>query len=181
MISLASILNLTICVVVSRNSCFFFNAKIEIYNLNSLQSHPSLSFEGRSRLCRCLNYKKLSLEACKDLAMNPRIPPTIAVQALASQHPATNQTDDQFVSDGSSINCNSMETAMNDYQLVPYKNKDEDDGSKSDTETNVSLERMQWRVVELEKVCREMKGQMARMVKLAPHQHNSRPSLPRMC
>ncbi|KAK7407773.1 hypothetical protein VNO78_09843 [Psophocarpus tetragonolobus] len=54
---------------------------IDIY----LQSHPMLAFEERSRLCRCLNYYKLSFEACKDLAKNPRIPPMVAMQALISQ------------------------------------------------------------------------------------------------
>lgn len=54
---------------------------IEIY----LGSHPTLPLEERSTLCRCLNYDKLSLEACKDLAKSPRIPPRIAVKALASQ------------------------------------------------------------------------------------------------
>ncbi|KAI3453278.1 hypothetical protein Pfo_009941 [Paulownia fortunei] len=153
---------------------------IDIY----LESHPALSLEERSRLCRCLNYKKLSLEACKDLAKNPRIPPRIAVEALASQHSSIQTAE--FVNDDSSSLSTSTKGVnnTNDYQLVLYKHND-DGKSKSDTEslpeeeeTKVNLERMQWRVVELEKVCREMKGQMARMVKLAP-QHN-RP-LPRLC
>ncbi|KAJ6312099.1 hypothetical protein OIU77_013783 [Salix suchowensis] len=55
-------------------------------NLAIGMSHPTLSFEERSRLCGCLNYAKMSLEACKDLAKNPRIPPNIAVQALKLQH-----------------------------------------------------------------------------------------------
>ncbi|KAK3222481.1 hypothetical protein Dsin_009506 [Dipteronia sinensis] len=47
-----------------------------------LQSHPRLSLEERSKLCRCLNYEKLSLEACKELAKNPKI----TIEALISQH-----------------------------------------------------------------------------------------------
>ncbi|CAN8258727.1 unnamed protein product [Cochlearia groenlandica] len=54
---------------------------IDIY----LESHPNLSSEERTKLCRCLNYKKLTLETCKQLAKNPKIPPNIAVQALKSQ------------------------------------------------------------------------------------------------
>ncbi|KAL8053253.1 hypothetical protein ABFX02_05G058800 [Erythranthe guttata] len=156
---------------------------IDIY----LESHPSVSLEGRSKLCRCLNYKKLSLEACKDLAMNPRIPPRIAVQALASQHPsaATLKTD-EFASDNDgSIAGSTSCHKIDDYQLVMYKNNESDDGrSKSEEgeeeeeEMKTNLERMQWRVVELEKVCREMKGQMSRMVKLSPQQNRH---LPRMC
>ncbi|KAL0446578.1 UNVERIFIED_CONTAM: BTB/POZ domain-containing protein [Sesamum latifolium] len=151
---------------------------IDIY----LQSHPALSLEERSRLCRCLNYEKLSLETCKDLADNPRIPPRIAVQALGYQH-STTQTM-EFVNDDDSSSLSSRSKGANngnDYQLVLYKGNG--DQSKSGTlcspeEMKVNLERMQWRVVELEKVCREMQGHVARMVKLAP-QHN-RP-LPRLC
>ncbi|XP_057773966.1 BTB/POZ domain-containing protein At3g19850 [Salvia miltiorrhiza] len=142
---------------------------IDIY----LQAHPSLSLEERSRLCRCLNYEKLSLEACKDLAKNPRIPPRIAIQALSSQ-----RTNVQ--SESSEFDDESGNKKGKDYQLVVYKNEETETESSSEDkeEMKTNLERMQWRVVELEKVCREMKGQMARMVKLAP-QHN-RP-LPRLC
>ncbi|KAL3830659.1 hypothetical protein ACJIZ3_019461 [Penstemon smallii] len=117
-----------------------------------LQSHPALSLEERSRLCRCLNYEKLSLEACKDLAKNPRIPPRIAIQALSSQH-----SNIQIIDDDEDIKNNNC-------QLVLY------DHHKLNTEEHmkVNLERMQSRVVELEKVCREMKGQMRKMVKIAP-------------
>ncbi|CAH2036315.1 unnamed protein product [Thlaspi arvense] len=54
---------------------------IDIY----LQSHPNLSPEDRTKICRCLNYKKLTLESCKQLARNPKIPPDIAIQALKSR------------------------------------------------------------------------------------------------
>ncbi|KAK6146563.1 hypothetical protein DH2020_020432 [Rehmannia glutinosa] len=150
---------------------------IDIY----LESHPSLSLEERSRLCRCLNYKKLSLEACKDLAKNPRIPPRIAVQALASQH--SNIQPAEFVNDDSS-SLSSTNKDINDYQLVLYKHNDsvkilsDEENLAEGEEMKENLERMQWRVVELEKVCKEIKGQMARIVKLGP-QHN-RP-LPRLC
>ncbi|KAJ6357360.1 hypothetical protein OIU78_005254 [Salix suchowensis] len=62
-------------------------------NLAIGMSHPTLSFEERSRLCGCLNYAKMSLEACKDLAKNPRIPPNIAVQALKLQHSKIPESD----------------------------------------------------------------------------------------
>ncbi|KAK6122507.1 hypothetical protein DH2020_043750 [Rehmannia glutinosa] len=150
---------------------------IDIY----LESHPSLSLEERSRLCRCLNYKKLSLEACKDLAKNPRIPPRIAVQALASQH--SNIQPAEFVNDDSS-SLSSTNKDINDYQLVLYKHNDnvksvsDEENLAEGEEMKENLERMQWRVVELEKVCKEIKGQMARIVKLGPQQN--RP-LPRLC
>ncbi|KAJ4867102.1 BTB/POZ domain-containing protein [Raphanus sativus] len=54
---------------------------IDIY----LQSHPNLTPEDRTKICRCLNYKKLTLETCRQLARNPKIPPDIAIQALKSR------------------------------------------------------------------------------------------------
>ncbi|KAL1192611.1 BTB/POZ domain-containing protein [Cardamine amara subsp. amara] len=54
---------------------------IDIY----LQSHPNLTPQDRTKICRCLNYKKLTMETCKHLARNLKIPPEIAVQALRSR------------------------------------------------------------------------------------------------
>ncbi|XP_010557566.1 PREDICTED: BTB/POZ domain-containing protein At1g50280 [Tarenaya hassleriana] len=54
---------------------------IDIY----LECHPNLSLEDRTELCRCLNFKKLTLETCKQLSRNPKIPPIITVHALKSQ------------------------------------------------------------------------------------------------
>ncbi|VVA14721.1 PREDICTED: BTB/POZ [Prunus dulcis] len=143
---------------------------IDIY----LESHPSLSFEERSRLCRCLNYEKLSLGACKELAKNPKIPPRVAMQALMSQQskitPPTPRPKQQCVN----------------YEMIVYKGDADDEESLAEEgkmEETLNLQRMQWRVVELEKLCRQMKGQMSRMVK---HNHvlatptHARP-LPRLC
>lgn len=137
-----------------------------------LQSHPALSLEERSRLCRCLNYEKLSLEACKDLAKNPRISPRIAVKALASQ------------------SCSTIPTIKdNNSQLVLYKTNKSDHQSSSTSSDHQSLQeeeheymrlhlqKMQWRVVELEKICKDMKGQMTKMVKNGTHTK----ALPRLC
>ncbi|KAL6579366.1 hypothetical protein OROMI_009582 [Orobanche minor] len=166
----------------ARDSFDYVYRAIDIY----LESHPALSLEERSRLSRCLNYEKLSLEACKDLAKNPRIPPRIAVQALlASQH-STIQTPDS-----SSPGSKSRDIVVNnsEYQLVLYKNEGGNAKSTSDTEKSllegeemrVNLERMQWKVVELENVCREMKGQMAKVVKLGPQYNTTSWLLPRLC
>ncbi|KDP22965.1 hypothetical protein JCGZ_01662 [Jatropha curcas] len=115
-----------------------------------LQSHPTLPFEERSRICGCLNYEKLSLEACKDLAKNPRIPPNIAVEALKSQK---------------------CQLEEDDYNM----NKDNED-------MKINIQKMQRRVGELEKACREMKGQMSWLVKrnviIAPSHSRT---LPRLC
>ncbi|XP_021719853.1 BTB/POZ domain-containing protein At3g19850-like [Chenopodium quinoa] len=149
---------------------------IDIY----LESHPTLSFEERSRLCRCLNYEKLSLEACKDLAKNPRIPPRVAVQALASQkhanyEPPTKANQLEYYCESPSIN------KSNNKQIVVYGSEgattqryhddgveDDDDDeciSQGSEEMKLNMQRMQWRVLELENLCKEMKSQMSKMVK----------------
>lgn len=145
-----------------------------------VQSHPAVPLEERSKLCRCLNYEKLSLETCKDLAKNPRIPPTIAIQALRSQH--SNICTSDLVDEDEYVETLKSKSKVNkrtkDYQMVLYNNSDEKKSCQPEKEVKVNLERMQGRVVELEKVCREMRVQMARMAKMSPQQNRQ---LPRMC
>lgn len=166
-----------------------------------MQSHPCLSVEERTRICRCLNFKKLSLEACKELAKNPRIPPRVAVEALAAQSRSTSyRITDSPALDPSHLNHDHAhaqsyypsnyydQTMINipikrHSQMVMYRGgrpmmnddidtnfeDDEDQGMISVAEENdmmrLNLERMQRRVMELEKVCKGMKGQMSRMGK----------------
>ena len=126
-----------------------------------MQSHPTLSSEERSRLCsRCLNYEKLSLEACKDLAKNPKIPPKVAVQALVaqSQQCSSIASTPEFV----------YESPIKSHaQMALYNSFDADSTSVSEEneDLRLNLQRMQWRVVQLERSCMEMKGQMSRMAK----------------
>lgn len=181
--------------------------------LNCMQSHPNLSMEERSRLCGCLNYTKLSLEACKDLAKNPRIPPRVAVQALASQKHAnyespkfadqldycyysqTSPTKNNHRNSNSSSNSNNSNSNNNRRQIVVYgsegattphhhhhhEHDDEEDYCHHDDDHNdhdhecvsngssldmkLNMQRMQYRVLELENLCKEMKGQMTKLVK----------------
>lgn len=175
-----------------------------------LESHPCLSLEERSRLCRCLNYEKLSLESCKELAKNPRIPPRVAVEALAAQSRRYNSNNNDGINniaitaaaatkddhheyyysfannyESSSSSSISPSKSHKYYQMVLYNggaggaaNTDikktdqeriniisEENMIKDDEEMRLNLQRMQWRVLELEKVCRKMKGQMSRMGK----------------
>lgn len=136
---------------------------IDIY----LEAHPNVSQEERTRLCRCLNYEKLSLEACKDLAKSPRIPPRIAMQALVAQQ--------------SKIHSKSI--ISNAPNMVDTDMEDSSDTSEDKEEMKLNLHRMQFRVLELEKICKEMKGQMSKIVKnrfiKSPLTHN-RP-MPKLC
>ncbi|XP_008803632.1 BTB/POZ domain-containing protein At3g19850 isoform X2 [Phoenix dactylifera] len=123
-----------------------------------LESHPKLTSEECMRLCQCLNYEKLTLEACKDLAKNRRIPPGVAVQALAAQQ--SKLRIKSYIADGLDpaatprlARC----TAGAEAERISPELLDEKEKLK------LNLQRMQNRVMELEKVCREMKGQMSKM------------------
>lgn len=131
------------------------------------QSHRGLSFEERSRLCRCLNYEKLSFEVCKELAKNPKIPPKIAVQALISQKSKIPTKDHQLVYKNPSTNSSHQMVLKKDINLHSFSKEDKD-------HMKLSLQRMQRRAVELEKACMVMNGQMSEMVR-----HNR--NFPRLC
>lgn len=133
---------------------FYFHNRIKFSHFRTnyeLQSHPMLAFEERSRLCRCLNYNKLSFEVCKDLAKNPRIPPMIAMQALISQQTKI-PSSDLIIEESEIINPSQI--------ILHYDKTDSFLEEKEDMRQN--LERMEWRVKELEILCKEMKVQMSR-------------------
>ncbi|KAF7012251.1 hypothetical protein CFC21_026459 [Triticum aestivum] len=102
-----------------------------------LGSHAELTVEERATLCRCLNYEKLTLEACKELARNRRIPPRIAVQALSLQRPL-----------------NAHQSPLSS----PTPKRVVSDDEKEKETLRMNLRRMQGRVAELEMVCKEMRG-----------------------
>ncbi|KAE9620295.1 hypothetical protein Lal_00019127 [Lupinus albus] len=141
-LKISKFLGVAECLPDSARECFdgVYRA-IDIY----LESHPRSTFEERSRLCRCLNYSKLSFEVSKDMAKSPRIPPRIAMQALISQKTKIPTTE--FVPERSK---------MNPSQILLYN---EDNNTES-----FILEKMQRRVVELEKLCKEMDGHLSKLV-----------------
>ncbi|KAK1390270.1 BTB/POZ domain-containing protein [Heracleum sosnowskyi] len=196
---------------------------VDIY----LESHPCLSLEERSRLCRCLNYKKLSLEACKDLAKNPRVPPRVSVEALAAQSRSANygtstthdspalapspknhdhidhsyyyssnyRNYDQITMRNDPVKSHNQRVMYNgtNESMINHKNNsdttecDQDpknNAAEENDEMRLNLQRMQRRVLELEKVCRKMKGRMSRMGKNASSpmiSHSKSKVLPRLC
>lgn len=139
------------------------------------QSHPNLSMEERSRLCRCLNHEKLSLETCKALAKNPRVPPRTAVEALKCQARGGGCLGEEETTTMAMVAGEEDDQSSSGYysecQRVLSSSSFESEGCSSGTgqdnnqEMKLNLQRMQWRVVELEKVCREMKSNMSSLVR----------------
>ncbi|KAL2329104.1 hypothetical protein Fmac_022531 [Flemingia macrophylla] len=139
---------------------------IDIY----LESHPTITFEERSRLCRCLNYSKLSFEASKDLAKNPRIPPRVAMQALISQQSKISTSD--YVTDSPRMKSSHIVLFNKKANRVSFSQEKED--------TRLNLDRMHWGVIELQKL-RKMKGNVPKLltrdVLLNPARTSSSPRL----
>lgn len=149
--------------------------------------------EERSRLCRCLNHEKLSLETCKALAKNPRVPPRIAVEALKCQARGAgcSREEETTAMAAGEEDDQSSTGYYSECQRVLSSNSFESEGCSSSTgqgqgnsqDMKLNLQRMQWRVVELEKVCREMKSNMSSLVRQTaitspPTYHRA---LPRLC
>ncbi|KAH0934426.1 hypothetical protein HID58_011543 [Brassica napus] len=154
---------------------------IDIY----LESHPNLSSGDRTKLCRCLNYKKLTLEICKQLAKNPKIPPSIAVQALKSQQ-LSNETLPDSREDKIKLNKtrNSRKYLEEKPILVRLKGFGISERlvDRFEDDRRVDLERRHWHKVmdHSEKVCKEKKSEI--VSRLATHGHfHSSSNFPRLC
>ncbi|XP_074563341.1 BTB/POZ domain-containing protein At3g19850-like [Curcuma longa] len=137
-----------------------------------LQSHPGLSGEEVANLCRCLNYEKLTLESCKDLAKNRRIPPGIAVQALASQRSKLH------IGSTTTTTTTTITTTIETTPCSPAAAPDDEEKDRMREE----MQRMEKKVKELEKVCKSLKGRMTMMAKKSlSHGNISRGGMPKLC
>uniref|UniRef100_A0A0D9X013 NPH3 domain-containing protein n=1 Tax=Leersia perrieri TaxID=77586 RepID=A0A0D9X013_9ORYZ len=170
---------------------------IDVY----FQVHTRVTEEEKMRICKGINYEKLSPECCKHLARNAGFPTRAAVQALASQHTVLKtllRGDHHHLKPLSS----SLPPATAKHAGVGGGEDDDDDlagggagqvvlyarrleMSIESQNLRSLLDGMHWRVMELEKVCSRMKSQMGKM-KAARRggggggRASSR-SLPRMC
>ncbi|XP_016470350.1 BTB/POZ domain-containing protein At3g22104-like isoform X1 [Nicotiana tabacum] len=146
--------------------------------------HSGLCEEEKMKICSGLNYEKLSSEACNHLAQNKKFPSKSAGQALITQQvklksllQETNQAS-PYVDSHCSF-AEAENTGKEDQQIVLYAGKL--DLSTENEKLKVHLQGMQCRVLELEKVCRKMQNQMAKMLKSRVSSHNNARSLPRLC
>ncbi|XP_042516595.1 BTB/POZ domain-containing protein At3g22104-like isoform X2 [Macadamia integrifolia] len=169
----------------SRDSYDGIYKAMDIY----LEAHPKLSEEEKMKICCALNYEKLSLEAFNHLTRISKFPSRTAVQALISQHPKLKS----FLGDTNHLECIvdspcsfiekgiTGREAQDDEQVVLYARKL--DISMENEKLRVHLQGMQWRVMELEKVCKKMQTQMEKLTKsrLSSPSSTKSKSLPRMC
>lgn len=149
--------------------------------------HSGLSEEEKTKICCALNHEKLSAEACIHLSQNTKFPSKSAVQALISQQSklksllhATNTTKSCVGSPCRATEVgNETKKGESEEQVVLYAGKL--DLSSDNKNLRVHLQGMQWRVMELEKVCRKMQIQMAKIMKSRAPSHGHTRSLPRLC
>ncbi|KAG8099726.1 hypothetical protein GUJ93_ZPchr0013g35605 [Zizania palustris] len=162
---------------------------IDVY----FQVHTRLTDAEKMKICKGINYEKLSPECCKHLARNTSFPTRAAVQALASQHTVL-----KSLLRGGSSGQHLKPVSPPD----PATGKPRDDGDLGGgggqvvlyaRRLDLSLENqnlrslvdgMHWRVMELEKVCSRMKTQMTKMKaarRAAAGGRATARSLPRMC
>lgn len=62
-----------------------------------------------------------------------------------------------------------------------YSGSDKESFSEENGDVKLNLQRMQKRVVELESVCREMKGQMTKLVRHTVFTPTQARTLPKLC
>ncbi|KAK6157255.1 hypothetical protein DH2020_011503 [Rehmannia glutinosa] len=145
--------------------------------------HSGLSVEQEAKVCLGLNYEKLSSEAFNHLAQNSKFPSKSAVQALVSQQRKLK-----------SLLQNSNQSTLADSLPISFETEKEDEGSKQivlyakrlnlcdeNEKLKAHLQGMQWRVVELENLCRKMQIHMTKMMKSRMSSQSNAKSVPKLC
>ncbi|KAF3320892.1 BTB/POZ domain-containing protein [Carex littledalei] len=140
------------------------------------QVHTRLTEEEKTKICSVIIYEKLTSEFCKQLTKNPKFPPRTAIRALASQHSMLRS----LLHESNAQPLKSISRNYDDDQVILYAKRV--DLTMENENLKAVLEGMHWRVMELEKICGKLKGQMTNMK--SSRKHSSivcRSSLPRLC
>jgi len=150
--------------------------------------HTQLSQEERLKICCGLNFEKLSPQACLHLSQNKKFPSKSTVQALISQQsklknllhviPSTSSYNDSPCSSSGAAAQKGKKDKTSE-QVVLYSGNF--DLSTDNEKLKAHLQGMQWRVMELEKFCRKMQIQMAKITKSKASGHSYAKSLPKLC
>ncbi|MBA0613946.1 hypothetical protein Godav_014300 [Gossypium davidsonii] len=157
---------------------------IDVY----LEVHAGLSEEEKLKICCALNYEKLSSDACVHLSQNAKFPSKSSVQALVSQQLKLKNLLQGTKNSKSDMDspCKLNETrgkakkGEGSEQIVLYSGRLDISGDNENLRAH--LQGMQWRVIELENLCKKMQAQMAKLMKSkTPTTHSTARSLPRLC
>ncbi|KAG9454286.1 hypothetical protein H6P81_007190 [Aristolochia fimbriata] len=153
-----------------------------------LEVHSGLSEEDKMKISSVLKFEKLSAEACRHLAQNSKFPSRTAIQALISQQTKLKNllqdvdplksVHDTSYSFSTKSTSEKAESCDGD-QVILYAKKL--DLSTENENLEAHLQGMQWRVLELEKICRKMQVQMAKIMKSRLSSSGNPRSLPKLC
>lgn len=147
-----------------------------------------MSEEEKVKVCCALNYEKLSSDACVHLSQNAKFPSKSSVEALFSQQLKLKNLLQGTKNSKSDMDspCKLNETRAKakkgegSEQIVLYSGRLDISGDNENLRAH--LQGMQWRVIELEKLCKKMQAQMAKLMKSkTPTTHSTARSLPRLC
>ncbi|KAF3777528.1 BTB/POZ domain-containing protein [Nymphaea thermarum] len=151
-----------------------------------LEVHAGLSEEDKVKICRVLNHEKL--EACKHITKNSNFPSRAAIQAVISQQSKLKSLLEGYDHFSSDINTTPLSYKSKVSKSTCHEVGDQIvllakkvDLSMENEKLKAHLQGMQWKVIELEKMCKKMQNQISKMMmknKVASH-GNAR--LPRLC
>ncbi|XP_074562978.1 BTB/POZ domain-containing protein At3g22104-like [Curcuma longa] len=147
-----------------------------------LEVHTQLLEEEKTKLFCAINYEKLSSESCKHLAKNSKFPSRTVIRALVSQQRKLRsllQETNQLKEPSPERNQSKKKQLSDDQQVILYAKKLEI--CSENKRLKSQLQGMQWKVTELEKICKKMQAQMEKAMKMRRVSPSGSKSLPRLC
>lgn len=139
--------------------------------------HTGLSGEERRKLCCSLDYEKLSTETLRHLTQNANFPSEYAALALVSQQSKLKSLLQYAEQSAATIHKGRKDRGSD--QVVLYARKLTASGENE--KQRPRLQGVEWRVLEVEKVCMKMQPQMENMRKSRMSRHSYGRSLPMLC
>uniref|UniRef100_A0A7N0SXA4 Uncharacterized protein n=2 Tax=Kalanchoe fedtschenkoi TaxID=63787 RepID=A0A7N0SXA4_KALFE len=146
-----------------------------------LQVHSSFSGEEKLKLCSAIKHEKLSAQAFDHLTENKRFPSRSGIPACKSklEKVGITKADPAVDPPCSVVDKSRGEKKEACDQVVAYDG--ELDVHKDNERLREHLKGMQCRVVELERACKKMQNQMAKMMRSRSSTSRNGMSLPKLC
>ncbi|XP_023512148.1 BTB/POZ domain-containing protein At3g22104-like isoform X1 [Cucurbita pepo subsp. pepo] len=145
--------------------------------------HTEISEEERIKMCCALNYEKLSVEICINLSKNRRFPSKSSIQGLVSEQLKQTAKNSKSITslprkldeceNKSSKRDETSNRVMFDTKKLDFSDENE--------RLKAHIQGIQWRVMELERVCKKMHTQMGKVMKSKVTSHSQLKSLPWLC
>lgn len=150
--------------------------KYEYLFLSVIQAHPTLPVTEATGLCRLINPQRLSLDACKRVAQNPRFPASFVLQVVfLQQSQLRSNMDSCLPSDYQDIKCKPSSRDMYSYNregrlsrqslVVHLECSNFEFMVRQNQDLKRNLKKMHTRVAELETTYKRLRLEMGRLFK----------------